>query len=397
MRLIGLLLMVVLIHPAEAQTSEDALRFSHRESGTTARTLGMAGVGAGGIDDWGATVANPASLALVGGTHITGSLDLSTIASSSESGSFIRDSRRTRFAPGHGAYVHTFPVTQGSLVLGIGAQRITSLDRSITFSGRGASGYDLAIIESGYIAEFGAVAALALAPGVYGGFSFNVLGGTYAATIDDSFAGNEVIDSVLRGFNMRAGITAEIIPGMRIGLSAETPSWIHTEETFSQSGQGTSLFNYTVQTPWRATTGIVYEVDRYLFAVDLAFVDYPNTRLRPTDIPEFSDENFYMAEAFRESLDLRVGSEIGFNLGALRLGYAFAQDPMRDEISTDRTRHTFASGISYYVVPGVTFDLGVSYTRFQDQIFTSSSSMPGPPDIENVDYLRVLAGIQYNL
>lgn len=390
------------VHTLQAQTAEDALRFSLRENGATARTLGMAGVGAGGIDAWGATVANPASLALVGGTHITGSLDFSTIYSEAAPGFSISDSRRTRFAPGHGAYVHAYPVQQGSLVLGIGAHRLTSLDRSIIVLGPGESPLTrLSIQESGYISEIGVTAAVEMAPKVFGGFSFNVLAGAYAATIDNIFSGTEIIEATLRGFNMRAGIIAEIIPGLQIGLSGETPTWLHTEEVYTASGQAPSPFNYTVQAPWRATTGLVYEIDRYLVAVDLAFVDYPSTRLRPLSTSGFEDENIFMAESFRESLDLRIGTEIGFAVGAFRLGYAFAQDPMRDEVGTDRTRHTFASGISYYMMPGLTLDLGVSYTRFQDQIYPpiGNNSMPTLrlPHVENVNYLRILAGIQYNL
>lgn len=385
----------------QAQTAEDALRFSQRENGITARTLGMAGVGAGGIDDWGATVANPASLALVGGTHITGSLDFSTIQSAPSGNSQINSSRVSRFAPGHGAYVHAYPVQQGSLVLGVGAHRLTSLDRSIIVLGPGGSSPTTSIHESGYISEIGITAAVEMVPDVFGGFSFNVLGGAYAATIDNMFSGNEIIEATLRGFNMRAGILAEITPGLRIGLSGETPTWLHTEEIYTASGQGPSPFNYSIQTPWRATTGLVYEVDNYLVAIDLAFIDYPSTRLRPTSTPGFEDENVFITESFRESLDLRIGTEIGFNVGTFRLGYAFAQDPLRDDLDTNRIRHTFASGISYYMMPGITLDLGVSYTQFQDQIYPpiGDNNMPTLrlPHVENVNYLRILAGIQYNL
>lgn len=391
-------LLASLITPALAQTGEDVLRYGQRDAGMSVRLAGLAGAGAGGVADFGATVSNPAALALARVSHVTGSLDLTTTATDIQAGASGQTARATRFAPGHAAYVATVPTRQGSFVVGLGAHRTTALDRRLfaepTFSNGNLIRSEY--YESGYVAEVSGVAALEVAPRVYLGASFNGIVGDFAYSefhsIGSTLTTSESFDADLRGFNVRAGLVAEAAPGLRLGLSFESPSWIHSEETWQATGSGSQLYSYTSQTPWRMTGGAVYEIDRLLVALDLVFADWSQARLRPS--ATYAEANRDIEHLYQATLDLRLGAEYDFGYGAVRAGYAFAQDPLRDEVATDRLRHTIASGLSYYVQRGITLDVAFSFTQFDDQVFT-----PGAVDpvVERVGRFRALAGLQFNL
>jgi long-subunit fatty acid transport protein len=391
-------LVLLLAAPGLAQTGEDVLRYGQRDAGTSVRMAGMAGAGTGGIADFGATVANPAGLALARVSHVTGSLDVTTTASEVQQGGAGTTARATRFAPGHAAYVATVPTRQGAFVVGIGAHRTAALDRRLFAEPSFSNGFSARseYYESGYVAEVSGVAALEVAPRVYIGASFNGITGDFAYSefhsLGSVLTSSESFDANLRGFNLRAGVVAETAPGLRLGLSFESPSWIHSEETWQAAGSSAQLFNYSVQTPWRMSGGAVYEVNRLLLALDLVFADWSQARLRPSGT--YAEANREIEHLYQVTLDLHLGAEYDFGYGAVRAGYAFAQDPLRDEVATDRLRHTIASGLSYYVQPGVTLDLAFTFTQFDDQVFAPGATAPL---VERVGRFRALAGVQFNL
>jgi len=382
---------------AAAQSGEDVLRLGQRSPGATARTAGMAGASVGGVADWGAAVANPAALALVRASHVTASGDLVSVESASEFGGRV-DSRANQMGLGHAAYVARMRTMRGSFVLGVGYHRATALDRRLVFNATAGpeAGLGGDLYERGFVGELNGVAAVEVAPGVYLGGSAALLVGDYTFT-ESLFDGPDLIGSTdlrsdLRGFNARAGLVAEAAPGLRLGIALETPTWLYAEEAFARDGAQRQFSNYTLQTPWRVAAGATYVLDRFLLSADVGVADWAQARLRPTST--FTAENDVIQRTYREAIDLRAGGEYDFGLGAVRAGYAFKPDPLRDGVEVDRARHTVAAGLSFYARPGVTLDFAVSYTEFRDQLFPFAEV---PPVREEVGVARVLLGAQFNL
>lgn len=366
-----------------AQTGEDILRFGQREPGASTRMAGLAGAGVGGVADWGAIVVNPAGLALIGGTHTTFSLDAFSVLSETATGDQL-DARVNQVGVGHAAYVGRVPAVRGAFVYGLGYNRTASLDRRL-FATSGA-GQRADFYESGYVGEFTGAAAWEIAPRVYLGGSANLVFGQYVFL--EQRAASDRFETSVRGFNARGGLVADVAEGVRLGISAETPTWLYAEDFV-----GVSAFadDYTMQTPWRLAVGGAYQRDGILIAADIEYADWSQARLRPTTV--FGPENIDLQTLYRETIDVRLGAEYDFGIGALRGGYALRQDPLRDEVETNRIRHTIGTGFSYYAARGITLDLAVSYTEFDDQVF----AFDGPPVLETVGSLRGVFGIQINL
>lgn len=398
-RSLGLTLLVAAVllaaPEAEAQTGEDVLRFGQRQQGQSARAVGLAGAGVAGVADWGAAVVNPAGLGLVRGSHVTGSFDVTAVGDEAISAETL--TRTTyRLNPGHAAYVARVPTVQGAFVVGLGYHQTSTLDREMFYTenlvgGGRATGE---IYETGYMGELSGVAAVEVAPRVFAGASANFVIGGYSFTdflaVNGSPEESLGLRTDLRGFNLRGGLVAEAVPGIRVGLTVETPNWLYAEESFDFDGGLPTLSEYSFQTPWRASVGAAYDVGGILVAADLSFADWTQARLRPST--RFEPENRDIQRSMRETFDVRIGAEYDFGLGAARAGYAYAQDPLRDEVAVDRTRNTVAAGFSFYPRPGVTLDFGVSFTDFQDQVFPL-----GEPVREEIGVFRILGGIQLNL
>lgn len=123
----------------QAQTAEDALRFTERAPATGARMLGMAGVGIAGVADYGAFYANPAGLGYFESSSLGGSLNALSATDESRyqtTGSTTLsegDVRATHL--GNLAFAYKLPTVQGSLVLGAAYNQINAFDRSLLFGG----------------------------------------------------------------------------------------------------------------------------------------------------------------------------------------------------------------------------------------------------------------------
>jgi opacity protein-like surface antigen len=390
-----LLLVLLVATSAAAQTGEDALRFGQRDPGGSARMVGLAGAGVAGVADWGATLANPAGLALVRRSHVTSSLEVSSVGNETQTGDRFT-TRSGRFGAGHAAYIYRLPTLRGSFVLGGGYHQTAVLDRTLYFDVPTAGGARVGeIYERGWLGELSGVVALEAAPRIYVGGAVNVPLGSYTFEQYGSSVNQPFLRTDVRGVNFRGGVIAEAVPGIRLGLAVETPTWFHLTEGPREGGFHPSYpdhVTYSVQTPWRMAAGAAYDLGRVLVTGDIGFADWSQARLRPTHV--YSDANRAVVREFRETLDLRLGAEYDFALGAVRGGYAFAQDPLREQVEANRTRHTFGAGLSYYAAPGITLDLGLSLTEFQDQHFPAGATEPVR---ESVGTFRALAGLQVNI
>ncbi len=132
---------IALFSPSEAaaQTAYDALRFSERQPGVGARALGMGGVGVAGLADYSAVFTNPAGLAMISRSTMSGSIGIHSVTDKSiysvgtESSPFDNDFTDTRL--GNISYIHKFPTARGSLVMALGLGQVQTFTRELAYSG----------------------------------------------------------------------------------------------------------------------------------------------------------------------------------------------------------------------------------------------------------------------
>lgn len=367
----------LLAHTAAAQTGEDVLRYTQRTPAAGARMTGMAGAAVAGVPDWGAAFANPAGLGYVGRSHATGALGATIVQSDVRSGGH-GDARASQVGLGSSAYVAKIPTVQGALVLGVGYHEVASFERELFFSGPDIRfGFEEQlgeVFEEGRSGELSVAGAVEVAPGVMTGLSANAVVGTYtyAGYFDRLSAQqtayvDEFLEADLRGVNLRAGLTAEVVPGVRLGTVLETPTILRVSETYD-FGSDFGSFDYTVTTPWRAAAGAAYEAAGWLLAADIEFLDGSQARLRPSRT--FADENLDIRRHYREAINTRFGAEYDFGLAIVRAGAAFQPDPLRDELRADRLRSTYSVGLGLRAGPDAVIDVAYAYTQFRDQLFT---------------------------
>ncbi len=413
--------------PVRAQTGEDILRYSQRFPAVDTRMTGMAGAAVGGVGDWGAAYANPAGLGLVRRSHVVGAFSAGSIQSDARYFGDVAEATTTQTAVGSVAYVAALPTLRGSLVLGVGYNQTQGFDRELAFAGLNENavfdgGVGLRqfgnVFEDGLSGELSLVGAVEVAPDVLAGLSVNLVTGSYQfqQVLDEQdrdgnpvFLTEDFLEADLRGVNVRAGVTAEVAPGFRLGLATESPTYYRIEERSDLFDAG--FFDYSITTPWRISGGLAYEMAGFLLTADLEFLDWSQARLRPTaDFrPPFTetDRNLDIRQTYREVFNTRFGAEYDLGPWAVRAGAAFQPDPLRDELdlrglSVDRLRSTYTIGFSLKTLDRIALDVAYAYTGFDDVLVPYSVVEGGvvldePVVTEDVAYNRFLVGVRVEL
>ena len=237
----GFILGLFLAVPASnAQTADDALRFSQRHPAAgSARLAGMGVRGIGGIGVTGALHSNPAGLGYVTASRLSlslSSLDAQTEASSASPG-FSSDprSRDSRFSRlGTLSYVRDVPVQQGSLVFGGSIAQVHSFNRVMEFDGRQSGStistsflpYDdeYSLTDEGNLGELNDLSFAAFNAGIIEFFPSRLIDGGYPFL--EAVIPGTVIEQ--RGevtdagdlYEGSVGLAVEAAPDLMVGLSA---------------------------------------------------------------------------------------------------------------------------------------------------------------------------------
>lgn len=287
----------------------------------------------------------------------------------------------------------------------------------------------------GRLNELNIAGAVAVGPGVMAGLSANITFGRYFFENEvqeiDAFnenAGYEVdgdldgvsdrfglesitfrerFESSLSGFNLRAGLSADLTSNVRLGLVAETPTWTSVDEDFTDAFVRTTFtegaplaygddpdedeargtFEYSVRTPWRLSGGLAYTTDRLRVTADVEFVDWSTLELdsESFDFPtanETIEDDFQAVFNWRGGIEYRLANDL-----ALRGGAAYRPDPRSYDITTidgettDRSRTFFSLGLSYPLSDQLLLDAGWMQERTQDQF--QPYGQPAPSLVQN--------------
>ena len=199
---------------------------------------------------------------------------------------------------------------------------------------------------------------------------------------------------------MRGGISSKIGPGLRLGVSLESPTFYTVTEDYGQvltvgfdtpddQGQysytygdlpddaGNGEFEYQIRTPWRLGGGLAFDTGILALSADVEAVDWSQLRL-DSDTDSFDDVN----QTIEDNLDIVVNGRLGaeFRLGnlALRAGFAIQPDPrsgildieeynpLNDEERPGRTRRYYSAGVGIRLADNIYLDAGWMQERFND-------------------------------
>jgi long-subunit fatty acid transport protein len=307
------------------------------------------------------------------------------------------------------------------------------------------------VSEEGNLRELNFGGSVAVAPGVLVGGSANVTVGTYDlrdtfeevddlnendgtdGTVDfQSLRLTRTLESDLTGFGLRFGLSAEVAPSVRAGLTIETPTWYSIDETSSIRLQtnfdngdrflygddadedvGRTAFDYDVRTPWRLGGGLSVQIDDLRLLADAVFVDW--TRLQLDDNTGgnlFEVENDLIEDVFDPVVNTRLGFEYRLDALALRGGFAYQPSPVSlseidaesfggslnlrgtDEVN-DRPRTYFSAGLGYQLSEQLHVDVSWMQQRFDDRTLPYTSTNASFVN-EEVARNQILVGVRYH-
>ena len=324
------------------------------------------------------------------------------------------------------------------------------------------------VTEEGRLSELNLGAGVAAAENVMLGLSFNMASGTYrndqffeeadlndqnplsaysvilqgeTAAEDDTLRGFDGLinesrfESDLSGVNLRGGLSAKALPGLRLGLTLETPTFYQVSEqyteadvtTFFDDGNqlrygdqsedvGVGEIEYEVLTPFRLGAGFRFNTLALTGGVadlsligDVEVVDWRQLRL-DADQFDFSDENEIGDENFQTVFNTNLGAELHAAGASLRAGFAYRPDPQKGKFTlangeaSNSDRTFFSAGLGYTFANNVRVDLSWMQERFDDQfrpypsveVPDSGTQITAPSVSQEIVRNRFLVGVTYS-
>lgn len=241
-----------------------------------------------------------------------------------------------------------------------------------------------------------------------GADNYSVVTGNGLLEDFDSMLFREEFVSDFTGINLRFGLSANVNEAVRVGFTAETPTWYSIEEEFTDAfiqtrfsngsltygddpseDAGRDAFEYRISTPWRLSTGISYDSDPLLISADVEFVDWSQLSL-DADAKDFGVTNDVLEEDYSYVFNWRGGVEYRLGNGlSLRGGAAYRPDArdftfsLADGGDADRSRLFFSAGAGFQVNDQVTLNLAWMQERSKDQ-FVPYPSLTPPTESEPI-------------
>lgn len=161
----------------------------------------------------------------------------------------------------------------------------------------------------------------------------------------------ETLETSGSGFNFKAGAIFTGFRPLRIGLAVASPTNYNLEDVFSTSlnyvfDDGTlsnltaespeGFFDYSLSTPWKYTASLAYlikgkGVNGFLSA-DLEYLDYRGSSFDltsdgNTEVDLERDLNNLINNELKGGVNLKLGSELAYEIYRVRLGYGINSSP----------------------------------------------------------------------
>lgn len=439
-----------------AQTPDEAVSFLANENGVGTRALALGNAFTAVADDYTAVYWNPAGLALLNQSEITGELSHFSFSNeASFSGVTQKDKQRSTKLKTLGL-AYKFPTSQGSFVLGFGYHRFKDFNGFLRFGGfntqssglafelEDAQGdirfypFDSDVLQTEEISETGTLNALAFGAGLAMSPSFNLgasvqflsghsqyLFDFYQDDIDDMYATypanfysyelHQDIHSKLSGVGLKLGGLFHVNREFRLGFSIDLPTSLHILETWSERDAllfddeyisemdlGPNEWEYVIQYPVQISGGLALDFRQLLLTASCSYRDWTQVQFEVPDgfdvTSDYSDllaQNYRFAEEFRPVLSWGAGAELRVPGSGLKLrgGYRVMPSPLFNaDHSLDKRYFSAGAGFDLDAVSS----LQVTFIRGIWSQDTVDGYTPGGTH-EKIVTDRVLAGLTLRL
>ncbi len=326
-----LLLIFICTYSTYAQNFNDALRLSNRGLGIGAKALSMGGAFTGISDDYSATYWNPAGLFQVKRMELSAGLNYNNLKNNATFFGTSTNFENSSTSLNNLGFVFPFPTIRGSLVFGLGYNRVNNFNEALAFSGfnssntsmiqsllgKGDVSYLLYLTDStgnstpinGRLQQEGSIlaagnenhwvlsGAIEVAKDLAVGVSIDILGGSFERNRDYSeidaknyygagvktdpadsrtadfqeFNFNETLKWELGGFSAKAGFMYRFKDMMRFGAAIKFPSSFTIKEDYLVSGSAKFGTGFTPDISPALESKIEYEIiTPYQFSAGLS-------------------------------------------------------------------------------------------------------------------------------
>ncbi|MBN2366336.1 MAG: hypothetical protein EH225_10335, partial [Calditrichaeota bacterium] len=348
-KLTGILL-ILFMQVALSQSAGDAIRIRQNEIGFGARNLAMGGNGVASAMDYSAIYWNPAGLASLKNTQITGEISYLNFSNSATFNSSFSemDNSFTRFR--NIGIALPFPTSRGSLVIAFGYNHVKDFDDYLYFSGFNqiSNGLEFKltdefgvdqwypfdrnvtqteeVISSGGLHQWSAGGAIAVSPTLDLGATVNLWSGSeeynrdffqedaedYYSVYPADFTSYSVSDHLNTDFkatNLKLGGMLKLNRITRLGLTMEFPTTFTVTENYASSDElvfddgyvdaieyEPGTWDYKVRTPYRFDTGIGFFLENVNLTAGATFQDWKQTRFEKPDRADDADYRYLFDE-----------------------------------------------------------------------------------------------------
>ncbi len=448
-KIFGLLFFMGFIQSGFSQSAVDAIRIVADESGLGSRALGMGGAFTGLADDYTAIYWNPAGLAELRQSQFFGEVShLQFNNDATFNGSLTEESQNFTRLRSLG-FAFPLPTTRGSFVIALGYNRVKDFDQQLTFSGVNKQSNGLAftiddvdysfdrnvfqteqVLEEGGLNQWSAAAAIALSPNFTAGVTLNAWTGgsdysfqffqedrdnVYAAfpADFDSYLLKRKLNTDYSAVGIKLGGMFTVNEAIKIGGVIGLPVKFNVQEVFTEEDRLTfddgfvdefeadpGEFEYDVKTPFHFDGGISLSNSNITLAGSFRYRDWSQTKfdikgvdLANSDLADLADENQFIRQNYRATLQYNLGGELllsGLN-AKLRGGYSVVPSPL-DNASKDLDKTFISGGVGFILDRFVTLD--ITYLRGTWKQESEDEFTPGGT-LEDITANKVLIGLTY--
>ena len=351
---------------------------------TGARAAGMGFVSMAVADDGSAITSNPAALTRLNRAELSGGFRRGSfgIEGSMAGSGFKDDLSGTDYASFRFAY--PFPTFRGSLVLGLGAERIYNFrdSRVATYRDTIEGSGDVWSVGEDYFSDGGitalsAACALDISPTISLGATFSYLMGDYSRyfVYSDEFVGDryerqdivgryikldaeEQHDADISGVRGTIGGLFYVSKELSVGVAIDTPvtltfdgtEWLYEVEDSIVVTDTSLLYSDKITLPFAFRGGLAYApLDFIVVGVDVTYSDWSEMDYvgRITDIEE-DDDGLQRVFLYEETLGYGIGVEVTIPSWPLRLRGGYVSRPVAYnglEVTSDRSYYTLGAGV----------------------------------------------------
>ena len=193
------------------------------------------------------------------------------------------------------------------------------------------------------------------------------------------FSANETLKTSGQGMSLRLGMIYKPLETVRLGLAVHTPTMYSMRDEYTTSirtdlegyagpGElfqsstdlvgGPGIYNYAFNNPWRFMGGLALVLredrdvsrQRGFLSLDVEYLNYGSGRFGDesgiTTGTYFTDLNNTVKDIYKNTLNVRAGGELKFNVWMVRAGLGYFGSPYRDP-ALQGSRLNLSGGLGY--------------------------------------------------